>query len=203
MGSELYYYHQDEQLSTALVTDNTGRVRNYYRYDAFGGMLAGEEGVSNRIRYTGQQYDEISEQYYLRARYYNPVVGRFLQEDVYEGDGLNLYAYCRNNPVVYYDPSGYIKTGIIADILAPILKNKNKALTAKNFPEVFKKKQKIKVYLGMELDKTTQKYKSTYVGITTMKLNKRLNKHKTDGKNFVELVQVAEFEHRYKAKGYE
>ena len=107
MGSELYYYHQDEQLSTALVTDNTGRVKNYYRYDAFGGMLAGEEGVSNRIRYTGQQYDEISEQYYLRARYYNPVVGRFLQEDVYEGDGLNLYAYCGNNPVRYYDPSGY------------------------------------------------------------------------------------------------
>ena len=111
MGSELYYYHQDEQLSTALLTDAAGRVRNYYRYDAFGGMLAGEEGISNRIRYTGQQYDEISEQYYLRARYYNPVVGRFLQEDVYEGDGLNLYAYCGNNPVRYYDPSGYASTG--------------------------------------------------------------------------------------------
>jgi len=34
-------------------------------------------------------------------------VGRFLQEDVYRGDGLNLYAYCANNPVMYYDPSGY------------------------------------------------------------------------------------------------
>ena len=38
---------------------------------------------------------------------YNPVAGRFMQEDVYQGDGLNLYAYCHNNPVVYYDPSGY------------------------------------------------------------------------------------------------
>ena len=55
----------------------------------------------------------------------------------------------------------------------------------------------------MEFDKTTQKYKSTYVGITTMKLNKRLYEHKRKGKNFVELVHVAEFEHRYKAKGYE
>ena len=53
-----------------------------------------------------------SEQYYLRARYYNPVVGRFLQEDVYEGDGLNLYAYCGNNPVRYYDPGGYVSIDI-------------------------------------------------------------------------------------------
>jgi len=46
-------------------------------------------------------------QYYLRARYYNPVIGRFTQEDVYRGDGLNLYTYCKNNPVTYYDPSGF------------------------------------------------------------------------------------------------
>ena len=37
-------------------------------------------------------------------------MGRFLQEDVYQGDGLNLYAYCGNNPVRYYDPIGYSKT---------------------------------------------------------------------------------------------
>ncbi len=37
------------------------------------------------------------------------MVGRFLQEDTYRGDGLNLYAYCANNPVSYYDPSGHIK----------------------------------------------------------------------------------------------
>ena len=74
----------------------------------FGVIRKSQEGIQNRILYTGQQYDRISGQYYLRARYYNPVVGRFLQEDVYRGDGLNLYAYCRNNPVVYYDPSGMI-----------------------------------------------------------------------------------------------
>lgn len=39
--------------------------------------------------------------------FYNPAVGRFLQEDTYRGDGLNLYAYCANNRVIYYDPSGY------------------------------------------------------------------------------------------------
>ena len=106
-GQRTYYYHPDEQLSTALITDETGTIKNQYRYDAFGAGLEASEELPNRIRYTGQQYDEVTEQYYLRARYYNPILGRFLQEDVYQGDGLNLYAYCRNNPVVYYDPSGY------------------------------------------------------------------------------------------------
>ena len=49
------------------------------------------------------------EQYYLRARYYNPMIGRFMQEDTYRGDGLNLYAYCANNPVMYYDPRACLK----------------------------------------------------------------------------------------------
>lgn len=35
------------------------------------------------------------------------MIGRFTQEDTYRGDGLNLYAYCGNNPVIYYDPSGH------------------------------------------------------------------------------------------------
>ena len=102
-----YYFHKDEQLSAAAVTDTEGTVRNGYLYDAFGAGLETLEQLPNRIRYTGQQYDQTTGQYYLRARYYNPIPGRFLQEDVYEGDGRNLYAYCANNPVTYSDPSGY------------------------------------------------------------------------------------------------
>ena len=108
-GREGYYsYHLDEQNSTAYILGAGGEIENVYQYDVFGVIRKSQEGIQNRILYTGQQYDRISGQYYLRARYYNPVVGRFLQEDVYRGDGLNLYAYCRNNPVVYYDPSGMI-----------------------------------------------------------------------------------------------
>ena len=108
-GREGYYsYHLDEQNSTAYITGVGGRIENAYQYDAFGVIRKSQEELPNRILYTGQQYDQISGQYYLRARYYNPVVGRFLQEDVYRGDGLNLYVYCKNNPVVYYDPSGYV-----------------------------------------------------------------------------------------------
>lgn len=109
-GQELSYYHRDEQLSTVFVTDGHRNVQNSYQYDAFGMSLGTTEKLNNRIRYTGQQYDDVTGQYYLRARYYNPVAGRFMQEDVYQGDGLNLYAYCGNNPVVYDDPSGYAST---------------------------------------------------------------------------------------------
>uniref|UniRef100_UPI00374F1450 RHS repeat-associated core domain-containing protein n=1 Tax=Clostridium butyricum TaxID=1492 RepID=UPI00374F1450 len=101
------YYSADEQGSTDFITDADGNVKNEYWYDAFGNVLDSREDVHNRITYTGQQFDGVTNQYYLRARFYNPVIGRFTQEDVYRGDGLNLYAYCGNNPIGYFDPSGY------------------------------------------------------------------------------------------------
>src|SRR5699024_8968187 len=58
-------------------------------------------------------YDSTTGLYYLNARYYNPEDGRFLTEDTYRGeteepDTWHLYAYCKNNPVNYKDPSGHV-----------------------------------------------------------------------------------------------
>ena len=92
--------------STTHIVDEDGIVLNHYDYDAWGNLTAQEEAVPNRFKFTGQQLDPVTQQYYLRARFYNPVIARFTQEDTYRGDGLNLYAYCQNNPVFYVDPSG-------------------------------------------------------------------------------------------------
>ena len=102
-----YHYASDELGSTTHVTDENGNVYNYYEYDAFGNFLTKAENIPNRFCFTGEQYDPLTSQYYLRARFYNPAIGRFLNEDTYYGDGLNLYAYCHNNPVGYVDPSGH------------------------------------------------------------------------------------------------
>ena len=83
-------------------SEDDGAIR-YIR----GTVVQREEKIRNIFRFTGEQYDQLTSQYYLKARYYNPVIGRFTQMDTYLGDGLNLYAYVQNNPVRYVDPSGH------------------------------------------------------------------------------------------------
>lgn len=114
-----YHYASDEMSSvTHVVDDQNEEILNRYEYDAWGNLTTCEEKVHNRFRFNGQQYDPVSQQYYLRARYYNPVIGRFTQEDSYNVDGLNLYAYCRNNPVYYVDTSGNICDSAAQKIMA-------------------------------------------------------------------------------------
>ena len=109
-GTSFSYYLNDEQGSVRYLTGSDGSIRNHYRYSAFGETITAEETVPNRLRYNGQMTDGLTGLYYLRARYYNASLGRFTQEDVIYNDGLNLYAYCNSNPVMYSDPSGFAAT---------------------------------------------------------------------------------------------
>ncbi|WP_059050262.1 RHS repeat-associated core domain-containing protein [Paenibacillus senegalimassiliensis] len=90
-----------------------GEIENQYDYDPFGNMLLSvEEEYSVSIRYAGEFYDTEVGLYYLRARYYDPYLGRFISEDTYRGQedsplSLNLYTYALNNPITYVDPYGH------------------------------------------------------------------------------------------------
>ncbi len=81
------------------------------RYDEWGNILFCSEQIENPIRYAGEYYDQESELYYLRARYYDPVTGRFISKDSVEGDitnslTLNHYIYCADNPLAFVDSEG-------------------------------------------------------------------------------------------------
>ena len=102
------------------MVDRNGNVVNNYSYDEWGNITASSETVSNPFKYAGEVYDSETGLYYLRARYYDPTVGRFINEDTIEGQvtnplSLNVYTYCGNSPVGYVDPSGHIP---IAPLLA-------------------------------------------------------------------------------------
>ena len=87
-----------------LVNANGGITKNY-TYDAFGNEKNPDSNDTNVFRYCGEMYDSETREYYLRARYYNPVNGRFTSEDIAR-DGLNWYTYCGNNPIAFVDPWG-------------------------------------------------------------------------------------------------
>jgi RHS repeat-associated protein len=107
-GGNPSYYVNNIHGDVLHLTDRKGRIQNSYEYDAFGNALSMAEQIENRFRYAGEAWDSVTQQYYLRARFYNPAIARFTQEDTYRGDGLNLYAYVGNNPLTYVDPSGYM-----------------------------------------------------------------------------------------------
>ena len=110
--SEYTYYTQNAHGDVVNLTDKDGKVTKSYRYDAFGVEKNIDENDANAFRYCGEYYDKETATVYLRARNYNPSTGRFISRDSYAGRrsdplSLNLYTYCRNNPISYADPSGH------------------------------------------------------------------------------------------------
>ncbi len=114
-GGVQYFYRKDAQGNIIAILDSNGKVVVKYEYDAWGKhkvVDANGIGVLNPFRYRGYYYDTETGLYYLQTRYYDPELGRFISQDSLEYadpetiNGLNLYAYCGNNPVMSVDPSG-------------------------------------------------------------------------------------------------
>ena len=108
------------------LLDNSGALVVEYKYDAWGkpiattGSLAATLGKRNPFRYRGYVYDEETELYYLRSRYYNPAVGRLLNRDALIGTFGHLYqhngfCYARNNPIIAADFDGLESCYILYD----------------------------------------------------------------------------------------
>jgi RHS repeat-associated protein len=92
--------------STLAVTDASGVIQSEYAYGAFGQSAVSGDS-KNSAQYTGRENDGTG-LYYYRARYYSPALQRFISEDPirFAGGDVNLYAYVRNDPMNYTDPSG-------------------------------------------------------------------------------------------------
>jgi len=119
-----FYYVHDRLGSVRLVVDDSGDVKNSYTYNPFGEDLAAEctEGTENRFKFTGQWYDSEINQYYLRARQYDPQIMRFTARDPVKGKpttplSVHPYLYCLNDTINDIDPSGELSAGYLTEII--------------------------------------------------------------------------------------
>ena len=106
------YYVTDMHGNVVQLLDESGNVTKTYEYDSFGNEVKPEKKDENPYRYCGEYYDKETEEVYLRARYYESSVGRFITRDTYTGESdeplsLHLYTYCANDGVNAWDPSGH------------------------------------------------------------------------------------------------
>ena len=121
---KMYYYKKNIFGDIIGIYDENRVLLVKYTYDAWGNQkVLNPDGTENNsavfigninpFRYRSYYFDIETGLYYLNARYYNPKRARFISPDGIEYleptkiNGLNLYAYCANNPVMYSDPSGH------------------------------------------------------------------------------------------------
>jgi len=108
-STTLKYIHQDSLSSTSVMSTSTGTLDSSITFFPFGGTRTGS--VSSDKKFTGQRLD-VTGLYYYNARYYDPLIGRFISADTIvqspaNPQTLNRYSYVMNNPLKYIDPSGH------------------------------------------------------------------------------------------------
>ena len=121
-GANRRYFLYNGHGDTVQLTSTTGSSIKTYDYDAFGNEKNPDPNDTNMFRYCGEYFDKETGTIYLRARYYDPTIGRFITEDsvcgisnempngqeIIDVLSLNLYTYTSNNPILFIDPSGHV-----------------------------------------------------------------------------------------------
>ncbi len=137
-NGEVYTYEYDIIGNIIGIYDNNSQIVARYKYDAYGNhqILNPDKTINdddtfigniNRIRYKGYYYDVETNLYWLSTRYYSPELCRFISPDSIEYlnpeniNGLNLYAYCGNDPISYADPSGNLPFFILTAIIGAVI----------------------------------------------------------------------------------
>ena len=115
--TQTYYYVKDHLGSVQAAVDASGAVVESYKYDAWGnvqgvydstGGVLQTSSIGNRFTWQGREYSWKTGLYYFRARWYEPVTGRWLSNDpIGISGGLNQYVFCANTPVNFVDPFGF------------------------------------------------------------------------------------------------
>jgi RHS repeat-associated protein len=113
---QTYFTIRDHQNTVWALVDTNGVMVETYDFDAWGRVLSVTDGngnvlassaIGNRYLFQGREYSWATGLYYFRARWYDPVTGRWLSPDpIGINGGLNQYVFCANNPVNFIDPLG-------------------------------------------------------------------------------------------------
>ena len=115
------WYTFNARGDVVMLVSCSGVVLRTYRYTAFGVELSQGDGDTNLFRFAGMYWDSHTQTYMTPNRHFNPRIGRWTQPDPFWGihnmqncawsiiQAGNLFVYCGNNPVMFFDPSGLAK----------------------------------------------------------------------------------------------